>query len=412
MKFLKSNIARVFARNRKALLALFVIAMITLACSPGSWCGGGGYIGDQARDWDIENFEDALRYWPTTRPIQWSADGSQIIFVQYSQSRYENRVYAVAPDGSNLELIVEAAYQPNISPDGERVVYTATEVHRKLPFLIETRKIDGSDRRRLAEGGGEPNYLYPAWSPDGTRIAFARDSESAEFEDTGIYTVAADGSDLRWLLRSAKWHVAGPVWSPDGKSLAFTAWPGTLRVIYDIEEDGSKLTKVYESPIREKRELMDRIVGQPAWSPDGQKLAFILESSLDDATDEPPKVSVITINADGTGQRTVVEISVSNERGGSLLWSPDGTELLFTLLPSAPRRIGEVFVANADGFGQQGVGTGNYAAWSPDGSRIAVFKNVGPGGHIVYTMTPDGSDVHNLVLRDSSNRPVLADSPN
>ena len=394
--------------NRRVLLVLSLTVILTLGISP-ALCGWGS--GDPRwREAVAENFEDAQRYWPTMRHIQWSADGSQIVFVQYSQVEKKNRIYAVASDGSKVKLIFEDGYEPNISPDGERVVYTATEVHRKLPFLIETRKIDGSDRQRITEGGGEPNYLYPAWSPDGTRIAFARDSESGEFEDTGIYTMAADGSDLRWLLRSRFWHEAGPVWSPDGKRLAFTGYrndAGRLRpipklrhVLYAIEADASGLTRVYESPISEKYEFVNEIVGHPAWSPDGQKLAFILNAPPEDDTDEPPKVSVITINTDGSGQRTVAEYSGSIEQGVGLLWSPDGTELLFTLLPSGPRRIGNVFVANADGSGQREVGTGNDAAWSPDGAKIAVLRNVGPGGDTLYTIAPDGSDVQALVRRD------------
>ena len=389
---------------------LAVVCLLTLASSGGSWCGGGGYISEQARLWDIENFEDARRYWPTMLHLQWSADGSHIVFVQYSQGKQENRIYVVASDRSTLKLIVEDGYDPNISPDGERVVYTVPKAHRDLPFLIETRKIDGSDRQHLTKGGEEPNYLYPAWSPDGTRIAFARDSESSEFENPGIYAMGADGSELRWLFGGRRYgHVAGPVWSPDGKSLAFTDRRATLRVIYDIEEDSSKLTRVYESPLHNRIEALNEIVGPPAWSPDGQKLAFVLKVHLEDEENEPPDVHVTTINADGSELKTIAEFSGANLSGfgfviRSLSWSPDGTAILFTSSRN------EVFVANVNGSGHQEVGKGNYAAWSPDGLRIAVLRNVGPGGNVVYTMTPNGSDVRTLVKKDSNNKPVLANA--
>ncbi len=423
MKLLRSNIAEVLAPNLRTLIGLAVVSMLTLASSPGSFCGGGGYIADEARYQDILNFEDARRYWPTLRHIQWSADGSHVVFVQYSQAELENRIYVVASDGSDLDLIVEDGYDPSISPDGERVVYTAPEAHRDLPFLIETRKIDGSDRQRPTEAGREPNYLYPAWSPDGTRIAFARFSESGEFfEDSGIFTMAADGADVRWLLRSSSLHVAGPVWSPDGKRLAFTGQEnaaGPLRpipqlrhVLYVIEADASGLSRVYESPIREKHEFVNEIVGHPAWSPDGQKMAFILSMHPEEDTSEPPVARVVIINADGSEQRPVVEFSREIQPGVSLSWSPDGTKLLFSLLPGGSRRIGKVFVASTDGSNHREIGTGNFATWSPDSSRIAVVRDVGPGGYIVYSVAPDGSDMRNLVYRDSNNQLVLAETAN
>ena len=384
--------------NRRVLLVLSLAVILTLGISP-ALCGWGS--DPRYREAVAENFEDAQRYWPTMRHIQWSADGSQIVFVQYSQVEQKNRIYAVASDGSKVKLIFENGYHPNISPDGERIVYTATEVHRKLPFLIETRKIDGSDRQRLMEGGSEPNYLYPAWSPDGTRIALARASESGEFvEDIGIYTMAADGSDLRWPLRSGSWHVAGPVWSPDGKRLAFTGYrneAGRLRpipklrhVLYALEADGSGLTRVYESPIREKHEFVNEIVGHPAWSPDGQKLAFVLNMHPEDKIADPPDVKVLTINTDGSELRTVAELPRKIISGISLSWSPDGSAILFTL------SSGEIFVANADGSGHEKVGKGNYATWSPDGARIAGLGSAEPGTAL-YTMAPDGSDVRILV---------------
>ena len=391
--------------NRKTQIILLIALSFTLASSS-SLCGWG--TDARIREAAIANFERTVGRWPTLRALQWSVDGDHIVFVEYSRDKRTTRVYAAASDGSRLELIVEYGYQPSISPDGERIVYAATEVNRRLPFQIETRKLDGSKRHRLTEGSSLVP-LYPAWSPDGTRIAFAGDSTDITVEGGGIYTMAADGSDLRWLLRYRSIHVAGPAWSPDGKTLAFTVHGSDTplspilklrQVLYTIGADGTGLTRVFASPIREKWEHVIEIVGHPAWSPDGERLAFILNAPPEDDTDEPPKVSLITINKDGSGQRTVAEFSGNNVQGVSLLWSPDGTELLFTLLPSGPRRIGNVFVVNADGSGQREVGRGNNAAWSPDGSRIAVLSNVGSSGDMLYTIAPDGSDVQVLVRRD------------
>ena len=176
--------------------------------------------------------------------------------------------------------------------------------------------------------------------------------------------MAADGSDLRWLLRYRSIHVAGPVWSPDGKTLAFTVHGSDTplspilklrQVLYTIGADGTGLTRVFASPIREKWEHVIEIVGHPAWSPDGERLAFILNAPSEDDMDDHPEVSVVTINADGSELRTVAELPRKIVSGISLWWSPDGGAILFTL------SSGEIFVANADGSGHEKVGKGNYA---------------------------------------------------
>ena len=105
------------------------------------------------------------------------------------------------PEGQRLDWISLRVARPDFSPDGTRVVYgrdPERRGRRSYSKVIESSKLDGSDRKRLFDE--DKLYAYsPAWSPDGARIAFVW--------YTGIYTMAADGSDVRLIVPT---HGAGP----------------------------------------------------------------------------------------------------------------------------------------------------------------------------------------------------------
>src|SRR5919204_1816061 len=115
-----------------------------------------------------------------------------------------------------------------------------------------------------------PEYL-PAWSPDGSRIAFAATVGGV----TQIFVVNADGSDPRQLTNDDRLK-GGPAWSPDGTRIAFLrndyagitfGLPGSTNIIV-MNSDGSNFTRVTQDPAA-KRAL--------SWSPDGTKFAYTIE---------------------------------------------------------------------------------------------------------------------------------------
>ena len=200
--------------------------------------------------------------------------------------------HVAASDGSSVRRISDrdyskVAFSPDISPDGSRIVYATTRHDVKggrygRNFEIETSGLDGSDRRRLTEHGEQD--VSPAWSPDGRRIAFFRETTRGylyggrDDSDRGIYTVAPDGSDERLLLpfHLRDTPLSGPVWSPDGRLLAFVvAEPRDeeglyTNVLYTVGADGMGLTRLFDTSDKPRV----RIPRTPAWSPDGQTLAF------------------------------------------------------------------------------------------------------------------------------------------
>jgi Tol biopolymer transport system component len=129
---------------------------------------------------------------------------------------------------------------------------------------------DGSDQRPLtnkAEGA-----CQPAWSPDGERLAYIspclRRSPQDTYDGTSIYIINTDGTGEVALPASAHGDF-DPAWSPDGTQIAFTSLRDGYQQIYTIDLVTSEVTRITET----SNEIAAR---QPAWSPDGLTLAYVV----------------------------------------------------------------------------------------------------------------------------------------
>ena len=210
---------------------------------------------------------------------------------------------------------------------------------------------DGTDLTRLTRAP-YPEF-DPAWSPDGTEIAF-RSERSGEPE---IWIMDADGTDQRRLTDGLS-----PAWSPDGSLIAYS-WIEGLTV---IRPDGTG-----------RRVLPGTEGGEyPSWSPDGSRIAFNSNLTGDHV--------MYIAQADGSN---VVDLSHVGE-GWQVDWSPDGRWILFTSHRDHPDNYTDVYVMRPDGSGIRRLtnDAGYTPAWSPDGEHI-VFST--PGLSII---DPDGSD--------------------
>jgi Tol biopolymer transport system component len=115
-----------------------------------------------------------------------------------------------------------------VGASGGRIAFTRNRSGREDIYTVRP---DGTDLRRITRRGG----TEPSWSPDGSRLAFARNG--------GIWVVDADGGQPRRVIRRA---ANQPVWSPDGKRIAFVSAftnPEVWR-IYTVGVDGRGLRVV------------------------------------------------------------------------------------------------------------------------------------------------------------------------
>jgi TolB protein len=257
--------------------------------------------------------------------------------------------------------------------------------------------LDGSGKRRLAPHFWVSNVGTSrlAWSPDRRKLLFsAHLSRSAApcARDCGkeIFVIDADGSGLRRLTRNAvpDWD---PAWSPDGQKIAWLSrGPSGGADIFVMNADGSDQQNLTPKPGNR---------GEPSWSPAGRTILFTAVPP-----GQPPSASgwpyrdVYVMNADGSGRRNLTHTPEGLEFDP--VWSPDGQRIAFSRLAGPPGEV-RIVVMNADGSGKQAVTpklahTGDgwivvTAAWSPRGPRIAFDDH-----DAVYVVNADGSGLRRL----------------
>lgn len=246
----------------------------------------------------------------------------------------------------------------------------------------------------------------PAWSPDGTVIAFASnrapgggDNHNQTFLPD-IWAMKTDGSGLIQLFNSGPIPVSSstnPMWSPDGRKLMFdleccglNAGPG----VAVMNADGTNVTKLATS-------FAHNGPSPDSWSHDGSKLLFdsplVLNGSGGFNTNQTSNVWIM--NADGSTQTPLTKLTAVNADCAGAMLSPDGSKIAFV---SARAFDGSdaanasatlnIWVENIDGTGAKpltqllSVGAGSTApVWSPDGTKLA----------FVFTRALNGSDAAN-----------------
>ncbi|HYU58410.1 MAG TPA: hypothetical protein VEO00_10225, partial [Actinomycetota bacterium] len=167
----------------------------------------------------------------------WTPEGSQVAFLHstnFDPGRGQfSAIFAMNPDGSSLTQLTpdgEVDSGPAWSPDGARIAYASD---RTGPFSegagcwatylcsgdIHVMNADGSGDIQLTDDPADDSQ--PAWSPDGTRIAFVSQRDDANRGD--IFVMSADGSGLTQLTSGRDWD-RSPHWSPDGSVIAFLSY--------------------------------------------------------------------------------------------------------------------------------------------------------------------------------------------
>ncbi len=204
----------------------------------------------------------------------WSADGTRLAYTspcntnreEYSGSSvFVMEVDSAGNPGVITQLITTVGggdYDPAWSRDGSRIAFTSWRTGRPQIF---TTNPDGSDLRNLNDDLAF-NWA-PTWSHDGATLAFLTGRGGAE----EIWTIPAGGGEERRFSRSDGKDVARPDWSPDGSTIVFEKIVGNIpRLIAAPVADGG----VRELQVCQEGNLSLQPMGEPVWSPDGNWLAF------------------------------------------------------------------------------------------------------------------------------------------
>ena len=375
-----------------------------------------------------------------------SPDGTQIAYLSLLRDErgvhgLHEHVWVANADGTDASEIladepalVRGAFELTWSPAGDRI---AMENSLEGLVAIYTFAPDGSDFTKVITGGFNPH-----WSPDGSQIAYVVPGGSS-----GLSIADADGSNVQTFNfgASGPWHprasaaddpVPPPVETPtpDANPDPSPADVEVLRFTGTPDEAPGDLVAV-NPETGEERVLVEDLddVYRAVWSADRRWVAFETQGSLSvvDATLEPRTVldrpdlwiwsstgaellvwrdSKLSVIDPSTGLVTELA-STGAELSATPAWSPDGTRVVFggwggTIysIDARNRQRTRLVQLPAGAFD-----SAEAIAWSPDGSRLAVYNDVEPGDGRLFVLDADGSDIE--VVAEDENVSGFAWSP-
>jgi Tol biopolymer transport system component len=257
--------------------------------------------------------------------------------------------FSLLPEPGSLSQLAFS----NTGPDGNNEIYTIFS--------------DGTGLTRLTNS--TQRECGPAWSPDGSKIAFYIHYNDLSWSE---FIMDIDGATITRLTNTANVCDGPPSWSPDGRFIAFGRW-------YSLENYRAELWVMNADGTNQHR--VGNFSGDhPAWSPDGSKIAICYHKANGS--------SIAVVNPDGSN---LMEISTEGNENWWPAWSPDGEKIAFQSNRSGDH---EVYVIRADGSNPvrltDNPGEDGEPDWSPDGKQIAYSSMVNER-YVIKIMNSEGS---------------------
>jgi TolB protein len=253
--------------------------------------------------------------------IVWTRGG-----IVYSTAQYGNdlELYTIEADGSGLTQLTRDLVDetfPAWSSDGTKIAFVRSNAETSWPLVakpgVYVLDVARRTERRIVATTRYDRDAAPAWAPDGSALALVYRGR------LGI--ARPDGTQLG--LFQTLGRPQHPTWSPDATQLAFSDdEPGAGTAIYTINRDGTNLKAISRLAY----------ANDPAWSPDGEWIAY------EGQRGNGPPFGLWVVHPDGSGERMIAEGAVQ----GAPSWSPDGSELVYSL-------GGELHVVRLDGTGDR-----------------------------------------------------------
>jgi Tol biopolymer transport system component len=240
-------------------------------------------------------------------------------------------------------------------------------LRERYKVQLERVRANPREGRVLFEGGNMT--ISPSFSPDGKRVVFLS-NKGSDYARTSLYIIDRDGKNARELKPGV---TSRPVFSPDGTKILYARHRRTSKY-NEMQSD----LHVYDIETKKETRLTEKLrAAQPSYSPDGRRIACVLNS---DGTNR-----IAVMDADGKNVRVIFE----REKGTQFYnpeYSPRGDEILFGIFETGTRHIAVIDTAGENFmYLVKSQNDERDARWLPDGSGI-VFSSDRTGIFNVYTM--------------------------
>ncbi len=357
---------------------------------------------------------------PSGRPSI-SGDGQRIAFehpfAEEYEGPYSRRVWLRDRQSQTTDMIsidptgaeFPSAHSPSISEDGSKVAFVAGPAHESAVSgaMIAGRMVyersdepggqtdifiansDGSGEVRLTSTPDRSEH-HPALSPDGERVAF---TVVSGLDTTELWMVNTDGTGLRMLFGGLEDAIfRDPAWSPDGARLALAVYEPSMEALTPPEYDETWIyvVEVDADPPTRQRVSVSGEDRQPTWSPDGEEIAYSGMYRVESGED----TRELFIYNTRFGTTRTIFVSQHGIVPAWPRWSPDGTSIV--VLDEPAEGFGSLYLISDLGEPEGSAKrlTNNpdaidgLGAWRADGSSI-VFPRAPQSD-------PTDSDLHEL----------------